>query len=172
MMAFIQDPSMRTLAPIRKQLVQSSEYDPYSHRLDGIDDMIESGLLIEAAEALAACMAHYILSPRAHLMAAYLLREVAHDRDAADTEERIYAACIEGILSTGNGTENNPYLITFSSDENDILEYLDKDRMEQSLRHSAEHHYDVMLTSDGDEIWFDITDLYDHFMKSLQPGSS
>jgi hypothetical protein len=75
-------------------------------------------------------------------------------------EAQIYWRCIEGILSTGDGIQEHPYVVTRISDEYDILLALEKEMESQALCEINNLHCDVMTLADGEEIVFDITDCY------------
>ena len=79
----------------------------------------------------------------------------------------VAATCCEGILATGDGTKEKPYLVTRTSDEYDILQYLDKQFGGQALVSDGDRNFDVMTCSDGTELWFDITDPFKKLEESL-----
>jgi len=65
---------------------------------------------------------------------------------------------VQGILSTGDGTKQHPYVVTRTSDEYDVLQFLGKELESQSLLEEEDRQYDLLRCKDGSEMWFDVTD--------------
>src|SRR5262249_4077808 len=97
-----------------------------------------------------------ILSPRFHLLAADAA-EALGDAANLELERSLFVLTLQGLLATGDGTRGNPYLICHSTDEYDILEALELDPAGQSLVESEGRLFDVLLCTDGREVWFDVT---------------
>lgn len=76
-------------------------------------------------------------------------------------------ACIEGILASGDGSQERPFVVTRTSDEHDVIDYLAKQPKRQSLTHNGSSHLDLIECTDGTEYWFDITDAYKQLARSL-----
>lgn len=81
-------------------------------------------------------------------------------------EYQIGQICIDCILSTGDGSKDQPYLVLRTSDEYDVLEHLDKKVKQQSLTGNGEKRFDVLECEDGSEYWFDVTDALNSLTKS------
>ncbi len=156
---FLESPNRETYLAVRDALVSSEFYQPYSDEMSDIGDLLDAGKLDEAAEKLAASMPNLLLSPRAHLMLSFLAKET-NEEDHAKMEGFIAATCCEGVLSTGEGTQESPYVVVRTSDEHDVVQYLGKQFKQQSLVEDGDRHFDRIDCEDGAEIWFDITDAY------------
>ena len=102
-------------------------------------------------------MPNLLLSPRAHLCAA-MIAESEGDEERRRMEGAVAYACVQGILSTGDGTKQRPYVVTRTSDEYDVLQFLGKELESQSLLEEEDRHYDQLRCKDGSEMWFDVTD--------------
>jgi hypothetical protein len=76
-------------------------------------------------------------------------------------------ACTEGILGTGDGTADHPYLVVRVSDEYDILRHLKKRSTSQGLRRKDDKSCDVMTCADGSQIWFDVSAPFNRLMRRL-----
>ena len=120
----------------------------------------------EATERLAQAMPNLLLSPRAHMVFAFIADKTG-DEKTAEVEQLVAAACCEGILATGDGTKANPYLVVRTSDERDVMHYLDRQFKQQSLVEDGDRHLDLIECEDGSEMWFDITDAYAKLGESL-----
>jgi hypothetical protein len=63
-------------------------------------------------------------------------------------------------LSTGDGTVDRPYLVTYVSDESDLLMATGRRGRQQRLVEGDVGCYDVVTCDDGQEVWFDVSDVY------------
>jgi len=158
-LAFLQSPSRDTYLAVRSALISGPAYDPYARDILDVVELIEQERFIDADELLRAAMPNLLLSPRAHLCAA-MIAEEAGDEERRRMEGAVAYACVQGILSTGDGTKQHPYVVTRTSDEYDVLQFLDKELGGQSLCEEGDRHYDLLRCKDGSEMWFDVTDPY------------
>ena len=155
---FLESPNRESYMAVRSALVSSEYYDPYSRETDAIEDLLEAGKLEAARERIFAAMPNLLLSPSVHFMLSFIAQSSQH-QERAKLEEFIAVACCEGILSTGEGTKSEPYVVVRISDEYDILRYLGRQFRSQALIHDGDSHFDL-LECDGSELWFDITDAF------------
>ena len=79
---------------------------------------------------------------------------------AEKLEGFLASAFCQGIIETGDGTKESPYLVTRTSDEYDVLAFLQLEFAGQSLLESEGRAFDLVKCNDGTEIWFDISDCY------------
>ena len=106
-----------------------------------------------------------LLSPRLHLLAGLAERKLGNDENA-DTELAISRQCLAGILSTGDGSQQSPFLVLRTSDIYDVLDHLNKEPQTQSLVHRGERSFDVMRCQDDSEYWFDISEPFQKLEQS------
>ena len=156
---FVQSPNRESFLAVRTAVISSNFYDPYSKDFEEIDELVESGKFDEASEKIAAAMPNLLLSPRAHMISAFLA-ERSNDQQRTEMEDLISVACCEGILATGDGSKDNPYLVLRTSDEYDVIEYCQQKISGQALINDGEQHFDLMQLEDGTEMWFDVTDAF------------
>lgn len=164
--AFIESPDTERYTQIRKLVLAFPGYDPYSEDLYDLIDLLDAGKFVEVQQGVSQGMPNLLLSPRAHMLAAFAAEQTGDDK-AAEVEKFIAQACVKGILSTGEGTYENPYRVVRTSDEYDVLQYLEQEVVKQSLQHTEHQHLDVILTKQGREVVFDITDAYETLTVSL-----
>lgn len=162
---FIQSPDRDTYLTFRAKLIAVDGFDPYSDEILLADELYEKQKIHEARDTIQNAMRNLMLSPRAHQMLAFLHRKLG-DEHAAQMEMLIGQACIEGILASGDGSTNNPYIVVRTSDEYDVIESLGKQFKQQALTHKDDKHFDLIECTDGSEYWFDITDAYNQLSKS------
>jgi len=156
----IESPTQENYLRIRQMILDDETYQPYSQDLSDIGDLVEKGEYQKAQDTLAAGMPNLLLSPRAHIFLSIIARESGSE-DGSKMEGHVACACADGIMATGDGSEEKPYIVVRTSDEYDLLEYLDLEMQGQRLTHKDAKHYDVLTPKDGKEVWFDITAAYE-----------
>jgi len=77
----------------------------------------------------------------------------------SETEMVVGAHCLRGIEMTGDGTQARPMLVTRTSDAFDVLNARQLDVSQHTLELVDGRRYDVFQTTDGQTLWFDITDI-------------
>lgn len=158
--AFLKKPTRETFVVVRKSVVSSPKYDPYGTDPDDLRELADKGRLEAARQKFAEAMPNFLLSPRAHRYLATAARK-AGDLDTAKKEIVIARKCIEGILATGDGSREKPYLVTRVQDEYDVLPHLNREKDSQGLVLDDGRSYDVIQCKDGSEVWFDITEVFE-----------
>jgi Domain of unknown function (DUF4919) len=158
-LAFLSDPVRENFLRIREQILTDPRYEPYSDDIDDLQELFVQEKFDELSRSFMEHFPNLLLSPRLHLLAALAERKLGRDENA-DIELSIYEQCLAGILSTGDGSQESPYLVLRTSDIYDVLDHLDKEFGEQSLVHRGERSFDVMRCQDGSEYWFDITESF------------
>ena len=163
--SFLESRDVETFLAIRQRIIAADAYEPYSDEFITAEQLIDLYSLDEAREALEGSMPNLLLSPRAHRLLAEIDLE-AGDVQAAEGQRMMAEACIDGILTTGDGSEQRPYLILRTSDEYDVLTHLGKRSEMQSLIVKDEKHLDLIACTDGSEVWFDVTDAFARLTES------
>lgn len=82
-------------------------------------------------------------------------------------ERAITTSCVHGILDTGDGTKAKPYVVSVTDDEYFILEVLKKKFESQALLRDGDRHLDLIKTTEGDELYFDISRPYQNLHDQL-----
>lgn len=152
-------PTRETYLELRRQLIDSEHYDPYSKDLQNAEESLGAGNLEKAEQTLRSGMPNLLLSPTAHLLLSFILHKQG-DEQGAEMERYIGMACSEAMTQSGDGTQENPYQVLRTSDEYDLLRYLEKEFASQGLVEKNGRFYDSMTCRDGEEIWFEITEMY------------
>lgn len=157
--AFLDDPSPKNFHKVRKLVLNDKAYRASSTELDDAVMLIESGQRVAAQERLRAMHPGWLLSPRAHQLAAEVARSLG-DHETERRETLIHERCVEGILNTGQGTRDAPYLVTHAGDEYDLLDHFERKFGRQSLVQDSGRSLEKIECQDGSELWFDLTDLH------------
>lgn len=145
----------------RSFAVGHASYKPYSSDLEELADTEDEAACKIVLRTLEQASPNLLFSPRAHLWAA-IAAEKLGDEKRQQRELRIAKGLIQGILATGDGTRQKPYAIVRPTDENDLLMHLDKRQDSQSLVQEG-GTFDVILCTDGTEIWFEISNIFGRF---------
>jgi hypothetical protein len=165
--ALVKSPTKENYLAVHKAVAEDKSYSPYSMDLNETADLIKEKKFKEAREKLDRAMPNLLLSPRAHSLAA-IAAEGLGDAARAKTEGAAAAKCIEGMLATGDGSADKPYLVSRVSDEYDLLRQLKKKHRAQGLRQKAGKSFDVMQCEDGTEVWFDVTVIFNSLAKQFE----
>lgn len=155
-LALLEKPSRDTYIALWEGVTTDPEYSPYSDPYNSIEQALDADDYETAQQQISQVIRPLLLSPRIHMLAAIVAKKLG-DSKAAEFEQVFYLACIEGILTTGDGSQDSPYLVTRTSDEYDLLFHLKKELQMQSLMHLNDKSLDVMTCTDKSEICFDIT---------------
>ena len=159
--AFLEAPTARTYRQVREALLEEVAATCSAETLS-------AGVLVELTELAAADQFHAVLgriddlqpawalSPRIHYLAAVAADEVGED-DVAELERFVFQSCLDGILATGDGTKQSPYLSTYSSDVHDLLLALGLEPRSQRLVEQRGLLCDVVRCADDEEVWFELT---------------
>ena len=148
------------------EVTTSEKYDPYSSDLDQVLDVLNEGRFEQARERIHDIMGKWLLNPRIHLMASAAARGLG-DEKTAEMEGFFAVRCLQGMLATGDGTHERPYLVSSVHDEYDVLGHQKKSLRGQSLIEDGERMLDVLDCEDGSKISFDITRPYSAAARKL-----
>jgi len=156
--AFVEQPCKATFLAARDAVLRQSPLPLVAAELADLDRLLEC----EDHEALLARLdtlpPSKILSPRIHFLAAEAAEALGH-ADDVELERSLFVLTLQGLLATGDGSPANPYVVCHPTDEYDVLAALGREAAGQSLVEREGRLCDVLLCSDGRQVWFDVTDL-------------
>lgn len=164
---FVASPNRDVYLKLRKQVIESKTYDPYSDEFEIVQQLLVEHQFEKARDFLQKSMSNLLLSPRAHILLGTIHAEL-ENAERASAEQSAADACIQGILATGDGSESLPYIVLRKSDEIDVIRHLKLAVGGQQLENKDNRYFDVIDCGSGSEIWFDITDV----MKKLGKAGS
>jgi hypothetical protein len=157
--AFLERPSAANYRRVRKAIHSLPAFDPCSLPLHELDRLARRKRLAAAQRRIDELLGTWLLSPRFHFLVAGVA-ERQGDAETVELERFIAAACLAGLLTTGDGSRRFPYLITYHSDVHDLLQFQGRGSLKQALHEHRGRRYDVVDCADGHSYWFDATDLY------------
>ncbi len=165
---FCTNPSKETYLSVFRLVAASEFYDPYSEELgEAIQLFRKTRDWAAALEHIQADMPNQILSPKAHRTLSTLYRR-GLQRQKAEEEEAIAAVCLEGILSTGDGSPESPFLVMRVSDEYDVLRHLGRRSVKQAFLQREGRSYDSIQCEDGAVLWFDVSAPHQRMSEELE----
>jgi hypothetical protein len=166
-LAFLKEPSYENFVRVRNLVLAHPSYDPYGNQLNEAMKLLDAsdwqGFIDEGRKLIP----NYLLSPRFHLARSFALKQMK-DEDTAEMEAAMYVCCTEGIRSTGDGSEDKPWLVMRTLDEYDMLEQMGKKSAGQSLHKKDGKSLDRIQCEDGSAYWFDISDAFKKLADGLQ----
>jgi hypothetical protein len=156
--AFVECPTRENFLRLRDAVVAEVREPPRRDDLPRLAQLCAEGRFVEARELLQQMMPSWLLSPRTHGYAA-LAAEQLGDVEDAQLEHDLRRICLEGLLGTGDGTRDHPYLVLHTSDEYEILESLGREPKAQHLHEGPGGRFDVITCRHGPDVWFDVADM-------------
>jgi hypothetical protein len=153
---FLQSPNRETFLSVRDSVAGSEKYCPYSNEISSIAKLLGEAQYEEAHTQIGNAMPNLLLSPSIHLYSA-IVADRRGDAEGAKMERFIAYCCVQGIMATGDGSHEKPYLVLRTSDEYDVVQFLGKQPTSQSLHNEPSRDLDLINCEDGSELWFDIT---------------
>jgi hypothetical protein len=157
--AYLADSSPDNYRKLRELVTHDKAYHAASTGLEDVGMLVEYGRFSDARERLRAMTPGWLLSPKAHALAATVARHLG-DQETERRETALYHRCIEGIMGTGDGTRERPYLVTHAGDDYDLIDYLGRRPGRQSLEDEAGRSLERIECEDRSEFWFDLTELH------------
>ncbi|WP_409438776.1 hypothetical protein [Psychromonas sp. GE-S-Ul-11] len=103
-------PNHLSFLELRQLVIESKKYDPDSLALLEAAVATESGDPQKAIDLLSEAHENFLLTPSFHFYFADLYKSIG-DEEGYISSTGLGLACLDGILSTGDGTEEKPYLV-------------------------------------------------------------
>jgi hypothetical protein len=163
---YLLQPSSKRFLSLRDEIAASPHYAPYADYGAGVRPFMEKGDFEKAKDAVMAAMPGFLLNPGIHLYALHIYHELGREENAR-FEDFLIAMCIKGILSTGDGSKQQPYLVLSVTDEYDLLGFFKRRPLKQSLVDNNGRRCDCFDFEDGSQLWFDVDTPYMHQAKQF-----
>lgn len=156
--ALVEQPCKATWLAARDAVLRLSPAPLEAGELAAIERLLDEQQYEAVLERLDALPPSRVLSPRVHFLAAEAA-EALGDQESVELERSLFVLTLQGLLAAGDGTPGNPYAVCHTSDEYDLLEALGLEPAGQSLVEHEGQWCDVLVCSDGREVWFNVTEL-------------
>ncbi len=144
------------LARLRQAIRTSPGFDPGLDVAGAVAPLFARDAHQEVVTLVHGLMPGAFFGPSAHaaLGAAY---EGLGDTTRAQRERRTQALALDSILSTGDGTRNQPWSVLRVSDEYDVLRSQERSSREQASVVDGGRSLDRHECDDASQAWFDVT---------------
>jgi len=153
---FISNPSEENFLKSREMIINHPAFNPYSADLEIIERFIDDS---DFESAINYKNINILLSPTAHLMKGYAAKQLK-DANTLKAEYEFAESILKCIKLTGDGSKEQPYIVTRVEDEYELLHSLKEKVSSQKLIIEEEKTFDLIKTESGKNIYFDITDCY------------
>ena len=152
--AFVAQPSRENYLAAREELLAASSRSLTVAELDSLSLLADAGDVKGLTEALAHLPPIAVLIPRVHYYGA-LAAESRGNAEDLELERMLLVICLRAILMTGDGSEEEPYVVCAASDELDLLDELELTAASKALVYRGDCAFDVVRCDDGTDVWFD-----------------
>lgn len=155
---FLERPTAQNYRCVRRIILSETGSSTDLPDFSALAQLCQQGRFEQVRDHIDALLPAWSLSPRVHFYATWAAREL-DDHEDAHLETFLYETCLQGMLATGNGSRQRPYLITHQADQYDLLAARKLEPCSQTLVETGSLRFDVITCQDGTDIWFDVTDL-------------
>lgn len=152
-LSYLNDPSPAQLDELRRQIRSANNFDHTLSKRSEATALLDQGQPDEALTLLMSLMPGAVLSPSTHAMLA-VAHTVLADEDKAKREQFMAQLAIQSILSTGQGTEEEPWSVLRVADEYDVLSVLGREPVNQFCHRVDGKLVDRIEHPDGSATWF------------------
>jgi hypothetical protein len=150
---FIGRPTGRNYLRVRDCILGDTGRHPDPEDLAELEVHWVEGRYQALCERMEDLLPEWGLSPRFYWLGAVAARELG-ELEAAETDRFLYQTCLRGLLDTGDGSLESPFLLTYASDEEELLHRLQLDRTSSALVRSPHGLCHVVSGQDGRELCF------------------
>ena len=154
--AFVEQPTRATYLAARDAVLRESPLPIIATDLADLEQLLDQDEHETVLDRIDALPVSKILAPRVHYLAAEAA-EALRDSSTVELERSLFVLTLQGLLATGDGTPDNPYIVCHTSDEYDVLVALGREPAGQTLQERDGLLFDVLTCDDGRELWFDVT---------------
>ncbi|MBX2800734.1 MAG: hypothetical protein KTR31_23840 [Myxococcales bacterium] len=153
---YLGDPGPESFLAVRDVVLADPRYDPYGGGLD-VTLSEDPQSLLEARAQLRSDVVNLLLSPGAHMMLSFIAKKL-DQQEEREVESHIAVLCMKGLKGTGDGSQDRPYRVLRVSDEHDHLSWEQLELRRQELVQQGGRFLDRVECTDGQVVWFDVTD--------------
>lgn len=157
---FLESPTCRRFLTLRELVIGEADYVPAMSTLLELESLLRAGRHEQLQYRQVQCRVEellpaWALCPRLHYLAG-CAAEGLGDTEELELCRFLSQTCVEGILSTGDGSQRRPWLATYPTDASDCLAHMRLSIESQRLVESDSGLRDVVTACDGRTFWFDV----------------
>lgn len=151
--AHLSEPTPETLDALREAIRRAPGFDPDLAVRRRATALAREGRDAEVVEVIEAAMPGATFSPSVHALLAQALRRTGRVVEAT-RHATLARAALDSILSSGDGTLEQPWTVIRVSDEHDLVDSLGTRPVSQLLVQRAGRSIDVLECADGRVVHF------------------
>lgn len=153
---YLHDPNLNNFLELRTTYLKSPVYTPYVNYMDSASVLLGNEQYPEALDYLKSVLPGFFLSPSFHRILAFIYHQLFRIHEEY-LERNLADSLLHGILSSGDGSEQHPYLVLYVGDEYEVLAHLGKKHRLQQLVMKEGCSFDLLTCDDDGLLWFDVT---------------
>jgi len=154
--AFLRERTLDRYLAARDAMLVSRHYDPKSTVLPDIYRQLGRGLYNQILALATKAMGNWLLNPGIHFVVSQAFRELG-DEERADHEAEMGRALLGGLLMTGDGSPDHPYIVLRAADEYDVLASMGLRCRAHQVAYRNGRAFDALACDDGRDVWFDVS---------------
>jgi len=158
---YLKERSLAAFLAVRDLLISLPSYDPWSPELAEFDRLLGAEDWGSICQLAAKVMDNWLLTPYLHESLALANKKLG-DESRSALEAELFRACAQGIMLTGDGSREHPYLAVRVDDAYGVVFYLGKTWVQERDERAGNNAFRVLRAPDGTEQWFDITKAAQH----------
>ncbi len=153
--AYLKQGTLESFLAAREVLLSLPSYDPWSTELAEFDRLLEREDWGGIHRTALGVLDNWMLTPYLHECLALAHRRLG-DESLCALEAELAAACARGILMTGDGTAERPYLIVRPDDAYGAMLFDGKEWTYEREVSRAGRTLRALTDADGTEHWFEL----------------
>jgi len=154
---FFEQPTQDAYLELRDLVIREDDFQWSSPVFDHLSHLASRAQFDDLIRVIDGLSSAWAICPRIHYLVA-IGAEAMGDDEEVEIRHLAFHACIQGLLASGGGTEQDPYRPTYLCDELDVLTACRLMRKSQELICADDRRFDVVTTTCGQTVWFDITE--------------
>lgn len=156
MNAFLRERTLDRYLAARDAMLVSRYYDPKSTVLPDIYRPLGRGLYHQVLALATEALGNWVLNPGIHFVISQAFHELG-DKERAESEAEIGRVLLGGLLMTGDGTPERPYIVLRAADEYDVLASMGLRCRAHQVAYRNGRAFDALACDDGRDVWFDVS---------------
>ena len=155
---FLHRPTCASFTSVRECVLKEDSFTPSALVLVELSQLLAGEEYTHVLERVEELMPAWAICPRIHFLAGSAA-EALDDAEESELCQFLSSTCVDGILSTGDGSRNNPWLVTYPSDAQDCLARLGLSVKSQQLVNDGDAMLDIIQANNDRIYCFDVSDL-------------
>jgi len=155
---FLEAPTTEGFLQLQNEIQQEPDFCAVGSFVDQLAQWCEVGRYESMFEQTQQMPYSWVMSPSAHLYSA-IAAEQMQQWDDAEIERFLTETMLQGLLSTGDGSLQQPFRVTYLSDCQDILAFFSADVLSRRTIRTDIGLLEVATTTENEDICFQPTSI-------------